>query len=348
MLLAPIPANESKRLASLRAMHLVNSPDEAAFDSVTRIAKAFFKVPVVLISVVDQDKQWFKSCIGLPVRETSRDISFCGHAIMAASIFVVEDATNDRRFHDNPLVTAEEGIRFYAGRPLFNHENMPIGTLCLIDSEPRSFSEEDKQVLDDFGRLAELALLSRQLSEVQSSFLQAYDEATRYDMLDARLNIWKRSHVLDLLQREILRAYHQHAPLGVLRIDLCEYQAYRAQLGEAEMAKLMTEFCQALTSSIRAYDTLGLFDEGKFIIALPNADELRGYEMMAKIQRAAGMLMYMNKGEIYDINVAQGFAWADYVTVTPDVDQLIENAEQNLLKRQVEVTPRNSAEMQFF
>lgn len=127
-----LPADETKRLESLRRMQLLYTPDEGALDSVTRTAKLIFQTPIVLISLVDHNRQWFKSCLGLPLRETPRDISLCGHAILGDEIFVIEDTTQDERFADNPLVLGEPGIRFYAGRPLKNREGFNIGTLCLI------------------------------------------------------------------------------------------------------------------------------------------------------------------------------------------------------------------------
>ena len=159
---APIlPPNEVERLDSLRRMNLLYTPDEGALDSVTRTAKLIFKTPIVLISLVDKQRQWFKSCLGLAQRDTLRDISFCGHAILSDEIFVVEDAALDERFADNPLVTGEPRIRFYAGRPLKNREGYNVGTLCLIDRVPRGLAPSELQALDDLGKWAELAMIDR-------------------------------------------------------------------------------------------------------------------------------------------------------------------------------------------
>ena len=140
MLAAPIPPNESARLESLRRMLLSCAPTEASLDHVTHAARRIFGTPIALISVVDSDRLWFKSCVGLNVRETPRDISFCGHAILESTPLIVEDTLLDPRFADNPLVTAEPRIRFYAGRPLRNSENFALGALCIIDYEPRKLS----------------------------------------------------------------------------------------------------------------------------------------------------------------------------------------------------------------
>jgi len=149
------PSNEASRLAALQSTRLLDTPPEERFDRVTRLAARLFDVPICLVSLIDSDRQWFKSCYGLDARETGRDISFCGHAILGSNLFVVENALTDERFADNPLVTGAPDIRFYAGAPLADLEGYRLGTLCLIDSEPRSFSAQDQQSLRDFADIIE-------------------------------------------------------------------------------------------------------------------------------------------------------------------------------------------------
>ncbi|MBV8501537.1 MAG: GAF domain-containing protein [Paucibacter sp.] len=144
---APIPANESERLAALRALLILDTPPEQRFDRIIEFAREEFEVPIVLLSLVDSERQWFKSSFGLEARETPRDISFCGHAILLPAILVVPDALLDPRFADNPLVTGPPHIRFYAGAPLEVEPGLRIGTLCLISPEPRSFDETDGAIL---------------------------------------------------------------------------------------------------------------------------------------------------------------------------------------------------------
>lgn len=332
MLAAPTPANEAERLESLRRMHLLYSPAEGAFDSLTRTVKAHFGVPVVVISVLDHQRQWFKSCIGLPVRDTAREISFCGHAIMQDEVMVVEDATLDERFADNPLVTASRGIRFYAGRPLKNHEGMAIGTLCIIDFSPRAFSNQARQLLDDYGRWAELALHSRQLGEVHAEFLAKFDDEVRYEMLDSKLNVWKKTPSLEALQREVMRSYHQHSALSVVCIKLLDGEVLERRLGKEGFESLLTEFCQTLSTTIRAYDVIGRLSEHEFLVILPNADETRANEIMTKFRRSLGFLMFEHDGALLDVEVAMGLGWADYTSQTPEAKFLLDMASENLSK----------------
>lgn len=149
------PAAEQLRQAALDNSGLLDSGAEERFDRLTRMACSIFNVPIALVSLIDGNRQWFKSCQGLPVSETPRDISFCGHAILHSDTLVIEDTLNDERFSDNPLVTDAPFIRFYAGAPLHNNDGYRLGTLCLIDRQPRTFSERDQNLLRDLADCVE-------------------------------------------------------------------------------------------------------------------------------------------------------------------------------------------------
>jgi GAF domain-containing protein len=152
------PVNEILRLDTLRALHILDTAPEERFDRLTRIAKRLFDVPIVLVSLVDTHRQWFKSCIGIDATETTRDISFCAHAIHGDDIFEIPDARNDARFADNPLVLHSPGIRFYAGCPLNGGNGAKLGTLCLIDTRPRMLDAEGRSLLRDLARMTETEL----------------------------------------------------------------------------------------------------------------------------------------------------------------------------------------------
>lgn len=153
-----LPVDEAQRLSALRALALLDTPAEESFDRITRIARQVFGVPITLVSLVDAERQWFKSKQGLDATETSREISFCGHAILGAEVFEVPNALEDARFADNPLVTGPPSIRFYAATPLSTPEGYRVGTLCLIDRAPRRLSVEEQHLLRDLGDLVEIEL----------------------------------------------------------------------------------------------------------------------------------------------------------------------------------------------
>lgn len=152
------PLNEQERLQALRSLRVLDTPFEERFDRITRLAADLFEVPIALVSLVDANRQWFKSCMGLDARETDRNISFCGHAILGAEILMIPDARADARFADNPLVVGEPHIRFYAGAPLTLEGGERVGTLCLIDRQPRRLSEREQGQLKALAEMVEREL----------------------------------------------------------------------------------------------------------------------------------------------------------------------------------------------
>lgn len=159
---APLPADETDRLHALRDLLLLDTPPEERFDRLARFAAEQLDTPIALLTLVDGQRQWFKSRVGIDVTETPRDISFCGHAIMKNDLFVVEDASRDPRFADNPLVAGEPHIRFYAGAPLSAPGGHRIGTLCVIDTVPRTLGPVELSILDALRRLANETLAGKE------------------------------------------------------------------------------------------------------------------------------------------------------------------------------------------
>lgn len=155
---ALLPENEARRIEALKALQLLDTEKEERFEQITRIAAAAFDVPIALVTLVDQDRQWFKSHFGLSATETPRDQAFCAHTILDTKLMIVRDTLLDTRFADNPLVTKEPRIRFYAGYPLTLPNGTSPGTLCLIDTRPRDLDETKRALLRDLGRLVEREL----------------------------------------------------------------------------------------------------------------------------------------------------------------------------------------------
>jgi PAS domain S-box-containing protein len=164
---APIPTNESERLAALRRYEILDTPPESEFDDLTRLAAQICDAPIALISLVDADRQWFKSKQGLDANETPRELAFCAHAVHSGELLEVPNATEDERFRDNPLVTGEPDIRFYAGTPLVTGAGLSLGTLCVIDRTPRHLTPQQREALATLGRqvVRQLDLRLRQRQE---------------------------------------------------------------------------------------------------------------------------------------------------------------------------------------
>ena len=158
-------AGEARRIAAVRVTGLLDTPPEERFDRITRIARDLFKMPIALVSLVDVDRQWFKSRIGTDLTETPRADALCGHAVLADGPLIVRDATIDPRFMDNPLVTGAMHLRFYAGIPLRGPDGQRVGTLCVIDYVPRDFDDRQIQALQDLSLWATLEINASSLGQ---------------------------------------------------------------------------------------------------------------------------------------------------------------------------------------
>jgi GAF domain-containing protein len=181
---APPPENEAARLEALRRYDILDTFPEQAFDDLTRLAALICDTPIALVSLVDQDRQWFKSKIGITETETAREISFCSHAILEPKVMVVSDALADRRFSDNKLVTEEPRIRFYAGAPLVTEQGHALGTLCVLDRVPRTLSSDQKDALKSLSRLVVAQMeLRRSVSDLSSAIRERRLRENELDQL---------------------------------------------------------------------------------------------------------------------------------------------------------------------
>lgn len=249
------PIDEAKRQEALDATGWVDSAPSERFDRYTRLVRRLFNVPTALISLVDRDRQWFKSRQGLDATETPRNISFCGHAIANSDLLVVENATRDQRFHDNPLVTKDPNIRFYAGCPIETPDGYKIGTLCIIDDKPREFSEADKEALQDIG-----AMVSDELTTMR---LASIDDLTGLS----------NRRAFNMLANQSLKAARRNNHDAVLvMIDLDGFKKINDTLGHAAGDQALKDFAEAMKQVFRDSDIVGRLGGDEFCVLLTETD----------------------------------------------------------------------------
>jgi GAF domain-containing protein len=187
-MLSPKPKDEKQRLKVLWQYDVLDTVPEEVFDDLTDLAAHICEAPIALISLIDEDRQWFKSKIGVTISETSRDISFCAHAILNNDLLIIPDATQDERFKNNPLVTSAPKIRFYAGAPLVTPDGHALGTLCVMDNMPRTLRSEQQQALRVLARHVVTQLeLRRHARELAAA--REHTHKTRAELSRARAEI---------------------------------------------------------------------------------------------------------------------------------------------------------------
>lgn len=214
MITPSMPNQEMKRLKELHNFDILDTLPEAEYDAITRIASEICQTPISLISLIDDNRQWFKSKQGLDVAETHRDLSFCGHAINTPDVpFVVNDANQDKRFADNPLVTGEPHVIFYAGIPLVTSEGNALGTLCVIDDHPRSISKKQlenlKALANQVNQLLELRKSIRLLEQKQEQLEHAYENLEQFCTIvshDVKMPLKNVEIYTELLNRKLGKA----------------------------------------------------------------------------------------------------------------------------------------------
>mgnify|MGYP002784851877 CR=1 FL=1 len=267
MLAPPMPEDELTRLQVLHALCILDSGPEERFDRLTRMARRVFSVPIALVSLVDLNRQWFKSCQGLGVNETGRDVSFCGHAILGDEIFVIPDAAGDSRFADNPLVTGEPHIRFYAGCPLKVSRGAKVGTLCIIDQSPRGFGAEDAQALRDLA-----AMVEDELSAFQAA------------MTDPLTRIWNRRGFLTMARDTLALCEAQGQQATLACLDLDGFKAINDSHGHAAGDAVLERFALGLSQCFRASDVFARTGGDEFVALMPGASAAEARQAAMRLQ----------------------------------------------------------------
>ncbi|EMB7843124.1 sensor domain-containing diguanylate cyclase [Vibrio vulnificus] len=287
------PSNEAQRMADLQSLNILDTAAEERFDRITRIARRLFDVPIALVSLVDEDRQWFKSCIGLNASETPRDISFCGHAILGTDTLIVEDASQDARFADNPLVTGEPHIRFYAGVPLMFEHSSCLGTLCIIDSKPRTLNEDERLDLIDLAKMAE--------RELAANHSAAIDDLTQ---------ISNRRGFITLAKKSMAYCQVGGYPYSIAYLDLNGFKPINDQFGHQEGDLALKAFADTMKKSFRESDVFARLGGDEFVVFMSGAS--RSVAQVAIKRFAEAIEQYnhaANRG--YDLSFCAGIVAVD-------------------------------------
>jgi diguanylate cyclase (GGDEF)-like protein len=288
-----IPEDEKSRLKTLVSLNILDTFHEERFDRLTRMACKLFDVPIAVVTLVDDKRQWFKSCIGLNVTETARDISFCGHAILSDEVLVVSDTEKDVRFADNPLVIGDPHIRFYAGCPIKSLSGSRLGTLAIIDGKARTLSKQDLDVLKDLASMAE-----RELAFIE---LATIDELT--GLSNRRGFMTSARYVINLCDR-------QQISCSLIFIDLNDFKNINDQFGHAEGDRALVAFSNLLKNNFRNSDVFARLGGDEFVVLLTDTTKSDAETAMRKLQKSIDEY-YFQTNHGYSISCSYGIAGPD-------------------------------------
>jgi diguanylate cyclase (GGDEF)-like protein len=340
MLSPELPSNEVLRQQVLDDQELLDTPAEPYLDTLVRVVRELFEVKTVLVSLVDRERQWFKARLGLDLAETPRSESFCGHAILAGGTLIVEDALADPRFHDNPVVTGEPFIRFYAGQPLHAEDGQVLGTLCLIDDRPKSLSDQQLRRLQDMATLVEGYLKLRQVSEQTAQLREALSREQRRAMLDPLTQLWNRTGLEHFLPRQLRRAQEQGVQLGLMFCDLDHFKQVNDTYGHRAGDQVLWQSARRISAAVRPQDLTTRCGGEEFVVLalVRSADELqqiaeRVRSSMAQTPMSAGSTQLTQTLSIGCTLVAAG----------ESPDDALERADQALYRAKHQ--GRNRAEL---
>lgn len=317
----PVPPDEAARLSDLKALEILDTPPEERFDRITRIAQRALDVPIALVSLIDDDRQWFKSRAGLDAEETPREQAFCAHTILQEEVMQVPDASNDERFEDNPLVTGDPNIRFYAGAPIESPSGHKLGTLCIIDRQPRELDPEDLSTLEDLAGMVEEEIASFQLATT--------------DALTGLSN--RRGFVL--LSTQILRFGERFAkPASLVFIDLDGMKPINDQFGHDIGDRALIDTARILSRSLRESDIVARLAGDEFCVLFSGTAASDAEAALGRLQTAVE-LHNRSRDDGPELHLSVGLADWD-PTSGESLDDLMKRADRAMYRHKRSKPPR--------
>jgi diguanylate cyclase (GGDEF)-like protein len=285
----PIPHNEVQRLRDLERQGVLDHPGDEHLHRLVTLTASVLDTPIALISLVDRDRQWFLARHGLEVQETPRPMAFCAHAIAGDQTLVVPDASQDTRFNTNPLVIGDPNIRFYAGAPLQSREGHNLGTLCVIDRQPRQFAAKQVTLLEE---LAQLVL--REL------------ELRRELTVNPLTGLTNRANFLEQAEPELRRAREEQEPLALLALELDQFGQVRIRWGQEASDQALHDVAACLLAQHRPQDLLGQIGDQAFAMLMVDVDQEAAMERAEAIRSEINELGGVFRASGYQLSVSGG------------------------------------------
>ena len=313
----PVPGNEAQRLQAVRSYDILDTPPEVDFDALTRVAAHAFSTPAAVVGLMDSDRLWFKSQLGLGVPQLDRQIAFCAHAIMRPDEpLVVEDLQQDPRFRHNPLVTQAPHLRFYAGAPIVNPQGYALGTIAVVDMQPRVFSEAQRALLSDLSTLVITALESRHRAILLG----------RLAMTDYLTGLANRAQFERSLDSEMAHTRRTGQLCTLLYMDLDGFKAVNDRLGHAAGDEVLCEVARRLAQQVRAEDQLARLGGDEFAVLMRESTQDSAESLAKRIVAAVTAPIILSTGDTVSVGISIGMA--AYTNVNDSMATLLAHADQ--------------------
>lgn len=318
---APTPVNEAQRLQALRETQLLGSEAEPVFDALARLAARTFRVPVATIGLLDAERLWFKARTGFARTELPREHCICAHAILAPdALLIIEDLARDARFAHNPQVLNAPGLRFYAAAPLTTAEGLPLGTLAVLDSQPRAFGAADQAALKD---LAELVMEQVRTRQTIAHF-------KHLAMTDPLTGLSNRTQFHHALAAELAHAMRTGEAFTVLSMDLDGYTDVHDGFGHAAAEEVLVEVAHRMRQQVRLGDELSRFGGDEFGVVMRHGAKDSAQILAKRIVRAVSAPIRLSSGD--EIGVGISIGMAAYNDRVESVAMLLAQADQALFQ----------------
>lgn len=306
-----LPPNESERQKSLESLNILDTAIEERFERVTRLATRLIGTPIAAITLIDGKRQWLKSVQGLDASETPREVSFCGHTILGDKAMVVEDATKDERFHDNPLVTGNPNIRFYAGMPVHAPDGQRIGALCVIDRAPRQLTASQLEDLKDLAAMVEVEIKSRQLAVAQLRMNEELAQAKRAVLVDPLTRLWNRAGGDEFLARQHQVAVQRGEKFCIVIVDIDHFRKVNDTYGQAAGNDVLREVARRILRSIRDADFACRMGGAEFLLVIADPLATDALKVAQSVRDTVRSTPVETMGHSVPVTLSMGLACFD-------------------------------------
>ncbi len=342
---ADLPANEAQRLATLVEYNILDTVPEAAYDDITALVSEICDVPIAAVSLIDDDRQWFKSRVGFDAAETPRDVAFCAHAILGDDLLVVPDARNDERFADNPLVDDGLKVRFYAGAPLVTERGEVLGTLCVIDHIERKLTDQQTRALRVLARQVMAQLELRRMIDEQTE--------TRKRLEEANDRLRTASTTDDVSGFRNTRFLHEYldarletnaVPTEILSLVFFDMDGFKSVVdthGHLLGARVLRQVAEIVNTQLDFGDHIVRYGGDEFVVILPDQDSSEALAKTERMKQVIRSTSFLSE-EGLDVRTSASFGLATYPDDAANKKELLIAADQGLFQSKADGKDRVS------